>query len=323
MASPATIATDDQASIALNLFDGTRQPIGPDVKNLLLRIIDGNQKQLFSGFHQGSSIQFQVPFYDNFGDNYTVIASADNCKDAGFTPVKVSKALPQTLDLMLLRKDASFRFENAGWADVQQTYPEIHAILARGAASDGDARQRYEDLMENNAPALACLWNLMTAMRGIDLPAGTPLTYLKQLIWTDIPNRNIAAPAQDRFYAYADKNLVTQVKLAAQQGEFAAELDPHLFHKGATSSYKQTQFGEANVQLTFHEEDTLSIDGVGCIVVEPDIDYYKDLAAHALLEVIANALTGDLTDPKNVYVLRWIGGRRAGVPEFNPPYTIE
>jgi len=58
-------------------------------------------------------------------------------------------------------------------------------------------------------------------------------------------------------------------------------------------------------------------------VVEPDIDYYKDLAAHALLEVIANALTGSLTDPKNVYVLRWIAGRRAGVPEFNPPYTIE
>ncbi len=58
-------------------------------------------------------------------------------------------------------------------------------------------------------------------------------------------------------------------------------------------------------------------------MVEPDIDYFKDLAAHALLEVIANALTGDLTDPKNVYVLRWIAGRRAGVPEFNPPYTIE
>jgi len=323
MASPATIATGDQATIALNLFDGTRQAIGPDVKNLLLRIFDGNQKQLFSDFHQGARIQFQVPFYDNFGDDYTVIASADNCKDAGFTPVKVSKALPQTLDLMLLRKDASFQFGNAGWANVQQTYPEIHAILARGAASDGDAQERYEDLMENNAPALACLWNLMTAMRDIDLPAGTPLTYLKQLIWTDTPNRNIAAPAKDRFYAYADKNLVTQVKLAAQQGEFAAELDPHLFHKGATSSYKQTQFGEANVQLTFHEEDTLSIDGVECIVVEPDIDYYKDLAAHALLEVIANALTGDLTDPKNVYVLRWIAGRRAGVPEFNPPYTIE
>jgi hypothetical protein len=39
-------------------------------------------------------------------------------------------------------------------------------------------------------------------------------------------------------------------------------------------------------------------------VLEPDIDYYQDLAAHALLEVIANALTHSLTDPTEVYVLR-------------------
>lgn len=187
---------------------------------------------------------------------------------------------------------------------------------------EDDAQARYENLMEKDPATLACLWNLMTAMRDIDLPSGTPLTYLKQLIWVDMPDRNIFAPKQDRFYAYADKALVNQVQLAAQQNEFAPELDPAAFHKGATSSYKQVQFGEANVQLTFHEGDTQIIDGTECIVVEPDIDYYKDLAAHALLEVIANALSGSLTDPKNVYVLRWIAGRRAGVPEFNPPYTI-
>ncbi len=322
MATPSTIAKD-QATILLNIFDGTRQPIGPGVKNLLVRIIDGNQKQLSSDFYKVSRIQFQVPYYDNFGDRYTVIASADHHKQAGYTPVNVSRTVPQTVDLMLLPNNGSFRFANASWANVQQKFPEIHAILARGATTEADAQARYEDLMENKAPAFACLWNLMTAMRDIALPSGNPLTYLKQLIWQDIPERNIAAPAQDRFYAYADKKLVTQVQVATQQGEFAPELDPHLFHKGATSSYKQIQFGEANVQLTFHEEDTKTIDGTDCIVVEPDIDYYKDLAAHALLEVIANALTGDLTDPKNVYVLRWIAGRRAGVPEFDPPYTIE
>jgi hypothetical protein len=59
-----------------------------------------------------------------------------------------------------------------------------------------------------------------------------------------------------------------------------------------------------------------------CVMVEPDIDYYKDLGAHALLEVIPHAVTGSRTDPREVYVLRWIAGRRAGVPEFEPPYTI-
>jgi hypothetical protein len=50
--------------------------------------------------------------------------------------------------------------------------------------------------------------------------------------------------------------------------------------------------------------------------VEPDIDYYKDLLAHALLEVAANQLTHTLTDPRQVYVLRWIAGRRANIPNF-------
>lgn len=79
---------------------------------------------------------------------------------------------------------------------------------------------------------------------------------------------------------------------------------------------------EANVQLTFHEKDTETICGVPCIKVEPDIDYYKDLGAHALLEMIPNAITHGLTDPKKAYVLRWIAGRHAGVPEVAPPYTI-
>ena len=44
--------------------------------------------------------------------------------------------------------------------------------------------------------------------------------------------------------------------------------------------------------------------------------------AHAILEVAANGIGGSLTDPREVYVLRWIAGRRAGRPEFNPLYTI-
>ena len=81
-----------------------------------------------------------------------------------------------------------------------------------------------------------------------------------------------------------------------------------MFHSGATRSWKQIQFGEANVQLTFHENNKQVINGVNCVMVEPDIDYYKDLGAHALLEVVANKLTGSLTDPRQVYVLRWIAG---------------
>lgn len=79
---------------------------------------------------------------------------------------------------------------------------------------------------------------------------------------------------------------------------------------------------EANIQLTFHENEKKNIDGLSCILVEPDIDYYKDLAAHSLLEVIPNSVTRGLTNPEVVYVLRWIAGRHAGIAEFNPPYSI-
>jgi len=60
---------------------------------------------------------------------------------------------------------------------------------------------------------------------------------------------------------------------------------------------------------------------VDCVVIEPDIDYYKDLLAHALLEVLPNKFTGGLTDPRAVYLLRWMAGQQAG-SNFNPLYTM-
>jgi hypothetical protein len=278
----------DTATIMVNIFDGTRQPItiGPSVKNILIRVIDGQQNEVSADFHTTANVRFEVPFCDGPGDNYAVIAFAENYLQAGFTPVRVSSGAVQMVDLMLLPKEGTFNFGDASWTTLRQTHPDVLSILSHGAANDQAAQARYEGLMEEKAPSLACLWNLMTAMAGIQLPQGTPVNYLKEIIWQDMPGDELFAPAQDRLYAWADKNLVDQVKTAAQQGEFAPEINPSFFHKGATSSYKQIQFGEANVQLTFHEKNIRAIDGVDCVAVEPDIDYYKDLGAHALLEVL-------------------------------------
>jgi len=169
--------------------------------------------------------------------------------------------------------------------------------------------------MESHSTELACFLNITTAMQQIALPTGSPLDYFKTF--------DLNALQQDRIFGYADVALVGQVRAAAQQGEFATEpaIDLSL-HGDATSSYKQIQFGEANVQLTFHEKNTRVIDRVTCVYVEPDIDYYKDPGSHLLLEVIPNALTGTLSNPRMVYVLRWIAGQHAGVPNFDPLYTI-
>jgi hypothetical protein len=299
----------DKSSLQVNVYDGTGNPLasGTDV---LYRVIDGNQKQLFVEDQNFSSLSLKVPFYDNFGDNYTVIVFSDGYRQAGFTPLKLSPDLPTNIDLMLIPKDGHFNFAMATWDFIKAKLP----FLASGV-SDAAGKSRYQDLMEQKPIALAALLNITTAMGQINLPQGSPLDYLKSIRWDE-------SLAQDRFFAYCDPQLLAQVRTAAAQGEFAPEVGTGFFHDGATASWKQIQFGEANVQLTFHENDTAMIDGLSCIEIEPDIDYYKDLGAHALLEVIANALTGGLTNPETVYVLRWIAGRHAGVPEFNPPYTI-
>ena len=308
---PATPSSaPDKSSLLINVYDGTRQPLanGTDV---LYRIIDGNQKQLFVQDENFSSLSLKVPFYDNFGDNYTVIVFSDGYKQAGFTPLKLSPSIPTTVDLMLIPKDGQPNFAMAPWDFVKTELP----FLANGV-SDAEGKTRYADLMEQKPLALAALLNITTAMSQIQLPQGTPLDYLKSIRWDE-------SLAQDRFFAYCDSQLLDQVRTAAAQGEFAPEIGPGFFHPGATASWKQIQFGEANVQLTFHENDTAVIDGLQCIEVEPDIDYYKDALAHALLEAFPNGLTGGLTNPETVYVLRWIAGRHAGNPEFNPPYIIE
>ncbi len=171
--------------------------------------------------------------------------------------------------------------------------------------------------MEAQPKSLACLLNLGEAMSQIALSQGTPLSYIKELRWDDS-----YAPAQDRFFAWCDPALVDQVKVADAAGKFAVEVDPGLLHPGATASWKQIQFGEANAQLTFHQNTTKTIGGLDCVMLEPDIDYYRDPAAHVLLEVVPNALTHTLTDPSEVYVLRWIAGQTAGVPKFAPLYII-
>jgi hypothetical protein len=300
----------DKATMVVTVYDGTRLPIQQG--DFLIRIFDGFQNQLFDKDRPAPTTLFELPFKDNLQDNCRVLISGDGYSGAGFSPVTLSLKAVAMVDLMLLLHGADFKFHT--WAGMKAAAPVIAAFISIGS-SEAEAQQHYDNLRENKPPALASLLNLATAMNAIQLPSKTPLDYFKSILWDE-------SLAQDRFFGYADRSIVEQVRRAAMDGEFAPEPNPGLFHPGATSSFKQVQFGEANVQLTFHEKDTKKIESVECIKVEPDIDYFQDLGAHTLLEAIPNAITHGLTDPKQVYVLRWIAGRRAGVPEFAPPYTI-
>lgn len=309
-AARAAAAPADQATMVVTLYDGTREPI--EGQDFLIRIFDGFQNQLFDDFRPSPTTVFSLPFHDNLQDNCIVVATGKGHVDAGFSPVALSSRAVATVDLMLLEDDADFQFQT--WATLQKSDQVISDFISVGDTA-ADAEAHYDNLIETKPAALASPLNLATAMKAIQLPQNTPLDYFKEILWDE-------SLAQDRFFGFADKSIVDQVRRAAMEGEFRPEPNPGLFHPDAASSFKQVQFGEANVQLTFHENDTKEIDGVDCIKVEPDIDYFQDLGAHTLLEVIPNSITHGLTDPKKVYVLRWIAGRHAGVPEFAPPYTI-
>jgi hypothetical protein len=299
------------SKLRLRIFDGSRKLFTAPA-SFLITITDGNRTQHVRDYFKSSETVFDLPFFNNHGDNYTVVVWAKGYKQAGFTPVLLSESYEKTLDIMLVPDDPGFSFADAKWDAIAPLYP----FLAAGADT-GTAATRYGDLLEKTEETLACILNLCEAMSQIPLSQGTPLDYIKQLRW-DGPY----APAQDRFFAWCDPGLIDQVRIAAVEHQFAVENNPGLFHPGSTSSWKQIEFGEANVQLTFHENDKQTIGDVECIMVEPDIDYFRDLGAHAIFEVIPNAITHSLTNPVEVYVLRWIAGQTAGIPKFDPRYVV-
>ncbi len=302
------------STMKVRVFDGAGQVFaaGTDV---LLTVTDGNQKQILrSDFNSGQVDVTGLPFYDNLGDHYSVVAYVKGYKQAGYFPVKLSPESPQEVDLMLIPNDATFNFAGLDWAAAKAMMP---FLAAQPEGTDAAAEADFTTMLETNGSRpLACMMNLVAAMRGLDLEGKTPVDYLRQVRWDS------TFPAQDRFFAYCDAGLVDAVKAAAARGEWAPEPGAGLFHPGATLSWKQVRFPEANVQLTFHTNAADTVPGKGWVTVEPDIDYYKNLLDHGILEVARNKVTGSLTEPAQVFVLRWMEHRRMGLPDFAPGYTI-
>ena len=224
----------------------------------------------------------------------------------------LSEKFTTTLDIMLIPNDPGFSFVNARWEAASAKYP----FLADGV-DNATGEARYEMLLDQQEESLACFLNLVEAMGQINLSQGTPLNYIKQLRW-DAP----FAPAQDRFFAWCDPKLIDQVKMAAAAKPRLFDPAPAGLHPGATSSWKQIQFGEANVQTHVSRERSPGDRRRRLHHGRTRHRLLQDQAAHILFEVLPNELTHALTDPKEVYVLRWMAGRHAGVPEFAPMYTI-
>ena len=314
--------------IEVRLFDGRGDNLIRAKKEVLLSVRDGNDTSFHRAFVAGPTIAIPATFQDNFQDNHTILASLKGHRDAGLIPVPVRKDQTSVVNLMLLPRNAEFEF--ASIAGINNSHEALAGLLNR---TFGDAAPRQYEELQGRRPELACVMNIVEALAIVELPkqGGFRQTLAHYI------DRLDTAPAldwlrPDRCFAWCSADIATTVRRL-----------PHLFkraqkvlHPGATDSFKQFGFGEANVQVTLHENDRGTVGDQELIKVEFDIDYFRDNAAHLLLEVFPNTLkklvfgadsAESLTDPAIAYGLRWIAGRQptaaAQIRPFAPAYSIK
>lgn len=331
---------DDTAQIKVRVYDGGRRPLAASVR-WMVRLSDGRQlsareMRTYTGM-SGPSRLFDVAFFDNYiFDSYTVVVSPKGFEDAGWFPVHVHPGAMETLDLMALPHDGVLNFADATWDRLAVAHPLVACAIRNGCENDAAASEKYGEVRENRTKALATFLNIVTSMEQMKLPSRRcPLDYYWNIGWpkgdattSDWVTQLDDVFKADRFFCYVEEAFLADLRAARDQGSFEPEPNPGNYHPGATESYKQVQFDVANVQFTFHGGDTAMLqrkDGtpVKCIKIEPDIDYYKDLLSHGLLEVLPNSMRHGLTDPRVAQMLRWTAGRRAQLPDFDPMYTVE
>src|SRR5215472_17537739 len=114
------------SKLRLRIYDGTRQ-LFANPAQFLVRIVDGNQKvQLWKNYPQ-NDLTFELPFFNNFGDNYSVLVSLDRYKQAGYVPLKLSDSYFTTLDIMLISNDPDFNFADGPWQTAKAAFPFLAA----------------------------------------------------------------------------------------------------------------------------------------------------------------------------------------------------
>lgn len=310
----------DTGNIHISIVDGRRQPLPPD-KDILVRLLNGARNFPAGWVAQGGDITIKdIPYTDTGRDAYNVFVHAKGYEDS-VTPnrVEIKPGTTAEAQLIAIPKNSAFHFQK--WEQFKNADANIVKLLSTGAT---DAGQRYADTTDASPMQLGALITLASAINDIPLTnGGNPLRdFYWEVIW------DMLAP--DRFWAWVDKNLIHQIEKLAALGAFAKEPGSAAFHPAtgkigpSTNSWKQVRFDVANVQLTFHEGTAETRNGVDCVVIEPDIDLCRDPVAHGLTEVIPNLLSGSKTDPRTVYMMRWMATRQEeDVPVFDPPLTIE
>lgn len=323
------------ASIEVRLWNGDRVRMGSAADGVIT-VRDPFDKN-HTLFYKGDPVLVKgVPDVTPQGRrDCAVIASSRGCTDGGFFPVKLNPEAPAGIDLLLPPKKPTFNFAEASWQQIATKSPALHNLLSTAP----EAEERYERLAEDKKTHhhIACLLNIAAAID--TLPVGVQvMPMLKAIDFSTSGERT--GLRSDRFFCWAEKTLIDVLHDHSTdipnnpKAMFAQEKNPGAAHKGASLSYKETRFGEGNIQFTFH--DNVTPPRSEWIRLELDMDYFQDAGAHAVLEFIPNVFAGSVlklfgktikTNPATIYAMRWMAGMQlAGTngteKAFDPLYKL-
>ena len=153
------------------------------------------------------------------------------------------------------------------------TIPIFPAHGALGTCCDVVAPPLYDNLSGVQAFALLNILARLHATRA----SGRPL----------LEGRNIKVEQvfPDRIYFEADRSLITDIELEDEFEKASASL-----HRYNEVRFKQTKFTKGNLQVSYASRPN------NRVVVDADLDLYRDVVPHLFGEVLVNHLTGSTTD---------------------------
>lgn len=291
-------------NLTINLYDGTRSLVPADFESQIT-LLRGDFRQMLRARFRGQPPPIELEPTNSPLDNYAVHVAASHHYDTWFHPINIRRQGDRPVSLMMLPRRSRYRFEP--WARLPA---DIRRFFVAGQATHDELLDGADDRQD----ILAAFHNFTTALRMTDLEGRTAFSYFRRLIF-DPPR----APQRDRFFALAHHDLVEALERARKRKAWASASTA--FHPGATASYKEKAFGEGNLQLSIFGREPVELSDA--VMVEVDIDYYKDTLAHGLLELVPNKLLEKTTDPRMACRLRWIAARNSPGGAFDPPYLIE
>jgi hypothetical protein len=308
------------ATLLLRIVDGQRRPFEQQV---LVTLVDGAERIVHRAMHATPQIRFTIPVTNGPIDTYRVTVSADNHLDAGQAAVHLDAGAQSIVDVMLLPRRGMFRFDplDALGGVHANLAPLLTTFLTEQFGSADEAA--YRQLQSTNPGGLATLLSISSAFAGFGAAATTttgtflmpddaigshPLDFIQKLQRLE----------PDRFFATASSDMLKWLRGASRTFTGA----PNGLHPGSFISFKEVRYPEGNVQFTFSKTGDDAQ-----LIVDSDIDLFKDTASHLLLEVLpTDGLHVNAgTDPRTAYALRWMSVQRVKATtglDFNPPFAV-